>query len=49
LCSARYEVSSAGVLIEDKEKIKQRIGRSPDMGEAVIMALYGSGDFYFSG
>lgn len=39
LCSARYEVSSAGVLVEAKEKIKERIGRSPDIGEAVMMAL----------
>ena len=39
LCSARYEVSAAGVLVEDKDKIKERIGRSPDIGEAVMMAL----------
>lgn len=39
LCSARYEVSSAGVKVEDKEEIKERIGRSPDVGEAVMMAL----------
>jgi hypothetical protein len=39
LCSARYEVSSAGVKVEDKDKIKERIGRSPDVGEAVMMAL----------
>lgn len=39
LCSARYEVSSAGVKVEEKEKIKERIGRSPDIGEAVMMAL----------
>lgn len=39
LCSARYEVTTNGVLIEDKEKIRQRIGRSPDVGEAALMAL----------
>jgi hypothetical protein len=38
LCSARYSLSTAGVLIEKKEKIKERIGRSPDVGEAVMMA-----------
>jgi hypothetical protein len=38
LCSARYKVSSAGVLVEEKEEIKERIGRSPDIGEAVMMA-----------
>lgn len=40
LCSARYEVSSAGVKVEEKEEIKKRIGRSPDTGEAVMMALF---------
>lgn len=40
LCSARYEVSSAGVKVEEKEKIKERIGRSPDIGEAVMMAHF---------
>lgn len=40
LCSTRYEVTTAGVIMEDKEKVRQRIGRSPDVGEAVLMALY---------
>ena len=40
LCSARYEVSSAGVKVEDKDKIKERIGRSPDIGEAVMMCNF---------
>jgi len=39
LCAARYKVTASGVLVEEKEEIKKRIGRSPDMGEAVIMAL----------
>lgn len=43
LCSARYEVSSAGVKVEDKEEIKARIGRSPDIGEAVMMANFNCG------
>jgi hypothetical protein len=43
LCSAKYEVSSAGVKVEEKDKIKERIGRSPDIGEAVMMALFVSG------
>lgn len=38
LCSARYKVSASGVLVEDKDEIKARIGRSPDVGEAVMMA-----------
>jgi hypothetical protein len=37
LCTARYEVSSAGVKVEDKEQIKARINRSPDVGESVMM------------
>lgn len=40
LCSARYTVTSAGVLIEAKEEIIARIGRSPDEGEAVMMAHF---------
>ena len=40
LCSARYKVSSAGVQIEAKEEIIARIGRSPDEGEAVMMANF---------
>ena len=40
LCSARYEVSSAGVKVEDKAQIKERIGRSPDIGEAVMMCNF---------
>ncbi len=51
LCSAHYKVTASGVLIEEKEEIKARIGRSPDVGEAIIMALvpYSVGnlaDFY---
>lgn len=38
LCAARYKVTSAGVQIEDKEEIKARIGRSPDVGEAIMLA-----------
>lgn len=40
LCSARYKVSASGILIEAKKDIKQRIGRSPDVGEAILMAYY---------
>jgi hypothetical protein len=40
LCSAKYEVSSAGVKVEDKDEIKERIGRSPDIGEAVMMSHF---------
>lgn len=45
LCAARYSVTSAGVQIENKDDIKARIGRSPDKGEAVLLAHYGSADW----
>lgn len=38
LCSANYKITASGVLIEDKEEIKARIGRSPDVGEAIMLA-----------
>ena len=40
LCAARYRVMAGGVIqIEEKDKIKERIGRSPDVGEALMLAL----------
>jgi hypothetical protein len=48
LCSAKYEVTSAGVKVEDKEEIKARIGRSPDIGEAVMMCNFISGTWWMS-
>ena len=42
LCSARYDLTTAGVQLESKEDIKKRLGRSPDVGEAILLAnLYG--------
>lgn len=38
LCAARYRMTARGIQIELKEEIKKRIGRSPDVGEAVILA-----------
>lgn len=40
LCAARYRILSSGVQVEDKELIKERIGRSPDVGEAIMLANY---------
>lgn len=40
LCAALYEPTTAGITIEKKEKIKERIGRSPDVGEAILLANY---------
>ena len=38
LCVARYEVKTSGVMIESKDDIKKRIGRSPDKGESILLA-----------
>lgn len=38
LCSARWKHTVSGVQIEKKEEIVKRIGRSPDVGEALILA-----------
>jgi hypothetical protein len=39
LCAPRYSVKPTGILIESKEEIDKRIGRSPDKGDAVCLAL----------
>lgn len=38
LCSMHYEVTPRGIKIELKEDIKERLGRSPDKGDAVLLA-----------
>ena len=38
LTAARWKLTASGIQIEDKEKIKERLGRSPDRGEAILMA-----------
>jgi hypothetical protein len=37
LCAPRWVMQTNGIKIEPKEKIKERIGRSPDSGDAVVM------------
>ena len=40
LCSPHWKMTSAGkVQIESKDDIRKRIGRSPDVGDAVVMAF----------
>jgi hypothetical protein len=39
LAAAHWKLTPGGVLIEEKEAIKERIGRSPDKGDAVVMCL----------
>jgi hypothetical protein len=48
LCAPRYALKPSGIQLEEKEDIKERIGRSPDKGDAVVLAwwtaLYGTYD-----
>jgi len=40
LCTPRYKRTSAGkIQVEDKAAIRKRLGRSPDRGDAVVMAF----------
>lgn len=38
LCAPRWTLTPRGIQVEPKERVKYRIGRSPDRGEAVIYA-----------
>jgi len=40
LASARYKITPSGIQIEEKDAIKERLGRSPDRGEALLLAHY---------
>lgn len=40
LCAPKYEVGSNGIALESKESVSDRIGRSPDKGDAVVMAWF---------
>ena len=40
LCAPTYEVGTNGIKIESKEKVCDRIGRSTDKGDAVVMAWW---------
>ncbi|MGZ7173889.1 terminase [Burkholderia gladioli] len=48
LCAPRYRKAPRGILVESKEEIKKRIGRSPDRGDSAVYALpERSGGFAF--
>jgi hypothetical protein len=47
LCAPRYEKQANGVKIEDKAETKKRIGRSPDLGDAYVMANWQGGSYDF--
>jgi hypothetical protein len=39
LCAPRYEITPRGIKLESKEDVVKRLGRSPDRGDAVVMAF----------
>jgi hypothetical protein len=38
LTAPRFEVRASGIVVEAKERLKERLGRSPDAGDAVALA-----------
>lgn len=40
LCAPKWEKQTNGVKIEKKDEVSARIGRSPDMADAVVMAFW---------
>ena len=38
LCAPTWKLSVSGIQVEDKDDIKKRIGRSPDVGESLLYA-----------
>ena len=42
LTAPTFEVGSRGIKVETKEEIVRRLGRSPDRGDAAVMAWLGS-------
>jgi hypothetical protein len=45
LCSVRFKITPRGtVLLESKDEIRKRIGRSPDRADAVVLAWYAGSD-----
>jgi hypothetical protein len=43
LCAPRYKLTAAGIQLEAKEDIVQRLGRSPDAADAVVLANWWRG------
>lgn len=40
LCAPMYEVTSRGVKLESKEEVCKKLSRSPDKGDAIVMAWW---------
>lgn len=43
LCSPRWDAHGGRIQVEDKEEVRKRLGRSPDSGDAVVLAWYRTG------
>ena len=41
LTAPQWTLSTAGIQIEDKDDIKQRIGRSPDRADTLVLTYWG--------
>lgn len=41
LCMPTWKLGARGIQVESKDDIKKRLGRSPDFGDAVVLALAG--------
>ena len=42
LVTPQWKISASGIQIESKDEIKKRLGCSPDCGDAVVLANYGT-------
>lgn len=40
LCAPRYDLKPSGIQLEDKDGISARLGRSPDKGDALVLAYW---------
>lgn len=39
LCAPKYDLGANGIQLEGKKEIRKRLGRSPDVGDAIVMCL----------
>jgi hypothetical protein len=42
LVAPQWKITASGIQIESKDDIKKRLARSPDCGDAVVLANYGT-------
>lgn len=48
LCAPRWSLHSGRVAVESKEDVRKRIGRSPDKGDALVLALIEAKPLYWT-